>query len=86
VLVIGMLVALATDANTRVPLIIFAQAMTVLGGPVLVLSLGYLLWRTSAEKGLQASRWIAALMTISTIVVFALAVRTAWRIYLTLQT
>ncbi|MDC0935594.1 Nramp family divalent metal transporter [Pirellulales bacterium] len=85
VLVIGMLIALNTDADSRIPLIIFAQAMTVLGGPILVLALAYLLWRARVEKGLRASHWLTGLLGVSTIVVFALAVRTAWRIYLTLQ-
>jgi Mn2+/Fe2+ NRAMP family transporter len=83
VLLVGMGVALGTDSASRVPLIIFAQAMTVLGGPILVLSLAYLLGRCRVEKGLAPSHWITALMLASTLVIFALAARTAWRIYLT---
>jgi len=85
VLLIGMLVALLTDPESRVPLIIFAQAMTVLGGPVLVFSLGYLLWRGNTENRLSLPKWIGILMAVSTIVVLVLAGRTAWRLYLTYQ-
>jgi len=85
VLLTGLIVAMATDAETRVPLIIFAQAVTVLGGPLLVLSLGYLLWCSRVEKSVPLPVWIVILMTLATIVIFALALRTAWRIYLVLQ-
>jgi len=83
VLLIGMVVALATDAQGRVPLIIFAQAATVLGGPVLALSLWYLAWRAGTEGRPKTPAWMLALTGAGAAVVIALALRTAWRIYLT---
>jgi Mn2+/Fe2+ NRAMP family transporter len=84
VLLIGMAVALATDAQGRVPLIIFAQAATVLGGPVLALSLFYLAWRAGAEGLAKTPGWMLTLTGAGAVVVIALAIRTAWRIYLTI--
>lgn len=80
VLLSGMGVALGTDSQSRVPLIIFAQAMTVLGGPVLVLSLDYLLWRSKTDRQMRPAWWIVGLMAMATVVVFLLAIRTGWRL------
>ena len=82
VMLIGMLVALATSAQGRVPLIIFAQAVTVLGGPVLAFSLLYLGTRRDAQGNRVASWWMLAITGCGLLVVVALAVRTAVRIWL----
>jgi Mn2+/Fe2+ NRAMP family transporter len=84
-LVIGMVVALGTTAQGRVPLIIFAQAMTVLGGPILIASLIYL-GNVKAENGSPTvPRLLSWINWIGAAVVLALAVRTLIRIYLTLS-
>ena len=85
VMLIGMFVALATSAEGRVPLIIFAQAMTVLGGPVLAFSLLYLGTRRDAQGNLVASWWMLAITGCGLLVTLALAVRTAVRIALEAQ-
>ena len=82
VMLIGMLVALATSAQGRLPLIIFAQAVTVLGGPVLAFSLLYLGTRRDAQGNRVASWWMLAITGCGLLVVVALAVRTAVRIWL----
>jgi manganese transport protein len=84
VLLIGMAIAMATDAQGRVPLIIFAQAATVLGGPVLALTLWYLAWKAGREGRPQTPTWMLALTGTGAVVVLALAVRTGWKIYLSL--
>ena len=85
VLLIGMAIALTTDADSRVPLIIFAQAITVLGGPVLIFSLAALLRQCAIERQISIPTWITVLLAVATVVVFALAIRTGWRIVLTLS-
>lgn len=85
VLLIGMTVALATDEASRVPLIIFAQGMTVLGGPVLAWALWTLLEAVRREGRLAVPGWIRGLTLAGGLVVLALAVRTAWRVALSLQ-
>ncbi len=57
-LLIGMCVALLTTAEGRVPLIFFAQALTVLGGPILVGSLLYLAMRKLDNGSRAASGWM----------------------------
>ena len=85
VLMIGMLIALLTDGPARVPLIIFAQAMTVLGGPVLAFAILYLATRRTADLALRTPTWMLGLMGIGAAIVVALAARTAWRLFLTVQ-
>lgn len=84
VLLLGMSIALATSAEARVPLIIFAQAVTVLGGPVLAISLLYLATLPDRTNGTRTPAWMLLLTTLGCFVVLVLAVRTAWRIYLTI--
>ena len=85
VLMIGMFVALLTDGTARVPLIIFAQAMTVLGVPVLAISILYLATRRLASGVPRTPFWMLGLTGIATVVAIALAARTAWRIFLGFQ-
>jgi manganese transport protein len=82
VMAIGMTVALGTSPESRVPLIIFAQAMTVLGGPLLAVALIYLLRSAHADGRVPAPSWMVWLLALGAIVVFALAVRTAFRLAL----
>jgi manganese transport protein len=85
VLFVGMAVALMTSPESRVPLIIFAQAMTVLGGPLLVCALGYLLFCLRKEQHLPVPVWMGLLLGLGTVTVVVLAIRTAWRLSLTLR-
>ncbi len=85
-LMIGMCVALMTTAEGRVPLIIFAQALTVLGGPILVGSLLYLATRKLDGGSRAASGWMIVVTALGGFVVLALAARTLVRIYLTSST
>jgi Mn2+/Fe2+ NRAMP family transporter len=79
-LLIGMAVALgATSLGIdRVPLIIFAQALTVIGVPILAAALLYLAAKSSAPT----PNWLLALAASGTLLTLLLAVRTGWRIYL----
>lgn len=84
VLAIGMVVALATTSEGRVPLIIFAQAATVLGGPILAASLLYLATRRVESGARVAPGWMIGIAGLGGLVVIAFAFRTLVRIYLTL--
>ena len=84
VLAVGMIVALTTTAESRVPLIIFAQAMTVLGGPVLVFSLLFLATRKLKSGERVTPAWMIIVTGIGAIIVVLLAVRTVARIYFSL--
>lgn len=79
-LLIGMAVALAATSFgiDRVPLIIFAQALTVAGVPVLALALLYLAVKSPAPT----PNWLLALAVSGTLLMILLAVRTGWRIFL----
>ncbi len=81
-LAIGMVVALVTTPVGRVPLIIFAQAMTVLGGPLLAFSLLYLGIQKESSGKRIADAWMIGLTAIGAIVVMVLAMRTLFRICL----
>ena len=84
-LLIGMAVALASTAGgmSRVGLIIFAQALTVLGGPVLAFSLVYLAMRPAPPPAESVPAWMKYIGVLGGVVTLVLAVRTAWRLYLT---
>ena len=83
-LVIGMGVAIASRSfgMSRVGLIIFAQALTVLGVPILAGSLLYLATRRELTGSRRVPFWMKLLAAVGGLVTVALAVRTAWRIYL----
>jgi len=78
-LLVGMLVAIPVvrTGERPVSLIVFAQAMTVLGNPVLAGALLWLAWRSKPP----APRWMLALGAIGFVVVLVLAVRTAVRVF-----
>lgn len=86
-LLIGAVVALASTSGgmSRVGLIIFAQALTVLGGPVLAFSLVYLANRSDLSPARRVPTWMKLMGTLGGVVVLLLAVRTAWRLYLQLS-
>jgi len=83
-LIIGMGVAIASRSfgMSRVGLIIFAQALTVLGVPILAGSLIYLATRKELTGGHRVPFWMKLLGAVGGLVTVALAVRTAWRLYL----
>ena len=85
ILGLGMLVALFTDAAARVPLIIFAQALTVLGLPVVSAVLIFLGTRKTASGKTVVPAWVTAINVVGFLVVILLATRTMLRIYLQFQ-
>jgi len=80
----GMSVAIwATIAGENpVGVIIFAQALTVLGVPLLALSLLYLATRPDVRKRVPFPAWMIGLCSLGCVVTIALAARTAWKIWL----
>jgi len=84
-LMIGMFVALAVNGEGLVPLIIFAQACTVLGGPVLAVSIIYLALQPSNTGAPRTPAWMIGITSIGALVVFVLAIRTAWVVFLKFQ-
>lgn len=75
----GMVVALLNlrDAKSTVNLIVFAQALTVLGIPALALALLYLGTRPELKGDRRVPRWILVLGWIGFVMALALAVKTA---------
>ncbi len=65
-----------------VGVIIFAQALTVLGVPLLALSLLYLATRRDVRERVPFPAWMIGLCSIGCVVTIALAARTAWKIWL----
>ena len=83
-LVVGMVVAFLVQESGRPPvnLVIFAQALTVLGNPILA---GVLLWlalRPRAPGVRRVPWWSIALAFAGFLVVVFLALRTGLRLYL----
>ncbi|MFK7768169.1 MAG: NRAMP family divalent metal transporter [Mariniblastus sp.] len=81
VMAIGMIVALSTTSESRVPLIIFAQAVTVLAVPVLAVALLYLGTRRTEENRMVVPMWLNSINILGLIVVLLFALRTVVRIY-----
>ena len=83
-LLVGYLFAVAMnfDAFSKVDVIIFAQALTVLGGPVLAFALLYLSFKLERR---QRAVWMSPVLVIACAVSVALAVRTAWKVWLQLS-
>lgn len=77
----GFAVGMNAGAISRVDVIIFAQALTVLGGPVLAITLWYL---SRALTPAQRPTWMTPTIFIACVVTILLAVRTAWTIWLKL--
>ena len=83
-LLAGMVVAVLAVSTemSRVRLIEFAQALTVLGIPALALALLYLGTRSEVRKQGKIRGWVLGLGTIGFLLSCALAARTAWKLYL----
>jgi len=84
VMLVGAAIALTTTSEARVPLIILAHALTVLGSPILAISLVYLASRRIANGTRVAPTWMIGSVSLGALVVLALAARTAVRIWLQL--
>ncbi len=80
----GMTVAIwATIAGENpVGVIIFAQALTVLGTPLLALSLLYLATRRDMRERVPFPAWLIGICSLGCLVTFVLAARTAWKLWL----
>ncbi len=83
----GMAVAIwsTSGGGSTVSLIIFAQALTVFGGPILAISLIFLAWGQRDDSTRRIPRWILAIAVVGGLVTLVLAVRTAWRLFLQLS-
>ena len=74
-LLTGMGVALAVvRGQSPVELVLFAQALTVIGNPLLA---GAMLWLSTR---VETPRWMQTLVLVGTVLVCALAIRTALRL------
>lgn len=83
-LMFGMSVAIAVRLYgfDTVSLIIFAQAMTALGSPILALSLLYLALAPQYREKVQAPIWMIAITSIGFVIITIQAVRTLVRLWL----
>ena len=86
-LVFGMVVAYLASVSgmDRVARIVFAQALTVLGGPALAASLIYLAIGKPFKQRVKAPGWMLFLVIFGFAIVTLLTIRTAVKIYLTIQ-
>ncbi len=86
-LMFGMVVAYLASVSgmDRVALIVFAQALTVLGGPALAASLIYLAIGKPFKERVNAPGWMLFLVIFGFAIVTLLTIRTAVKIYLTIQ-
>ena len=80
----GMIVAIYATSRGESPVgvMIFAQALSLLGVPLLALSLLYPATRPDIRQLVPIPSWIVALASVGLVVTIVLAMRTAWRIYL----
>ncbi len=75
----GAIAALSlTTGASRVGLIVMAQALTILGVPVLSGSLLFLAWRSQRDQNQPFPRWILILGGIGFLATLVLAARTGW--------
>ncbi|QDS99109.1 Nramp family divalent metal transporter [Adhaeretor mobilis] len=83
-MLLGMSIAIwATIAgNNPVGVIIFAQALTVLGSPLLALSLLYMATRSDVRERVSCPTWMIGVCSLGCIVTIVLAARTAWKLWL----
>ena len=68
----------------RVDAIVLAQALTVLGLPLLAVAMFYLALRSRKHGQLRVPMWMTLVAVVSILVTLALVVRTGWRLYLQL--
>jgi Mn2+/Fe2+ NRAMP family transporter len=80
-LLTGMLVAIFVPAENRVGLIIFAQAMVVIGLPLLAVSMLYLATRPDLTGARAVPLWQKIVALAGLIVVLVSAGRLAWVVY-----
>ena len=87
VLLIGMSVAIFVHWTGQRPveLIIFAQALTVIGGPVLAATLLWLATRGDLRGAKRIPGWMKSVAILSLLIVLFLAVRRGVSIYLDLS-
>ncbi len=79
-LLLGMGLALAFGGTAPAVIITFAQALTVLGLPVLALVMLYLVTRPELSGIRTVPMWMKIVLGIGCIVVILLALRTAWNL------
>jgi Mn2+/Fe2+ NRAMP family transporter len=79
-LLVGMIVAVCVPAGNRVGLLVFAQAATVIGLPLLALSMLYLATRSDLSGERAVPGWLKFAALIGLIVVLISAVRLAWMV------
>jgi len=86
-LLVGMGVAVfaSIQGKNLVGVIIFAQALTVLGVPILAFSMLFLATRPDILSRVHIPLWILVASTFGCVASVLLALRTAWRIYLQLS-
>ncbi len=79
VLLMGMLVALILPSqDDRVGLVVFAQAMVVIGFPLLAVALLYLATRSDLPGKQSIPRWMVSASCVGLVVVLASAARVVW--------
>lgn len=85
-LAVGMIAALltVTAGVSTIGVIVFAQALTVLGVPVLAAAVLYLATRPNIRAGGHVPRWMKLMCGAAVVLTFGLAIRTGWRLYLQL--
>lgn len=87
VLAASMVMAIALEATGTniVGLILFAQALTVLGLPALALSMIYLATRREARDSRLVPGWLLGVAVACATVSLLLAIRKAWELWLRLS-
>lgn len=85
-LAVGMVAALlsVTAGISTIGVIVFAQALTVLGVPVLAAAVLYLATRPSVRAGGRVPMWMKLMCAAAVVLTLGLAIRTGWRLYLQL--
>lgn len=81
VLLLGMVITLASGGTAPAEVITFAQALTVLGLPILALILVYLVTRLELTGERAIPMWMKVVLIFGCIVVFLLAGRTAYNLF-----
>jgi Mn2+/Fe2+ NRAMP family transporter len=79
-LLMGMLVAICVPAEDRVGLIVLAQALTVIGLPLLALSMLYLAIRAYVKGERAIPLWMVVTAAAGLLVVLASALRLGWSV------
>jgi len=83
-LVIGMAIGIQATIAGKSPVgvIVFAQALTVLGVPLIALSLLYLATCRDVRQRVTIPAWMYGVSAVGFLVTVVLATRTAWKLYL----